>query len=248
MRRPLLCFCICLFILLSLWTKITHPLPRSADNAEWDGQYVSLKGQVYQKEYRICYGEEKLVLYLDSISILNGQEPSVVQTKSIPNKLIYEISLNELRQADYMPPLGCNIVVDGTLQSFLHATNEGEFDAANYYAIDGICGRVEEGTFFKMDSHSWSIRERLFKLRQHFLRNLYQAFPEREASILAKMLLGDGSGLEKEIRDLYQSNGIIHILSISGVNTLNLVSLSKSQVPNLRASPQVLLRKFTLFY
>ena len=72
MRRPLLCFCICLFVLISLWTKITHPLPRSAENAEWEGQYVSLKGQVYQKEYRICYGEEKLLLYLDSILILSG--------------------------------------------------------------------------------------------------------------------------------------------------------------------------------
>ncbi len=218
MRRPLLCFCICLFILLSLWTKIIHPLPHSGSNSEWEGEYVSLKGQVYQKEYRIRYGEERLLFYLDSISILTGPEPSVVQTKNIPNKLIYEISLNELRQADQMPPLGCNIVLEGRLQSFLHATNEGEFDAANYYAIEEIDGRVEEGKFLKMDSQSWPVREGLFKLRQHFLRNLYQAFPEREASILSKMLLGDGSGLDKEIRDLYQSNGIVHILSISGLH------------------------------
>lgn len=218
MRRPLLCFCICLFVLISLWTKITHPLPRSAENAEWEGQYVSLKGQVYQKEYRICYGEEKLLLYLDSILILSGQEPSVYQTFNIPNKIICEVSLKELRQADQMPPLGCHIVLEGMLQSFLHATNEGEFDAANYYAIEGIDGRLEEGRISGMDCRYWPIREGLFRLRQHFLRNLYLAFPEKEASILAKMLLGDGSGLDKEIRDLYQSNGIVHILSISGLH------------------------------
>ena len=68
MRRPLLCFCICLFVLVSLWMKITSPLSHSNDEEEWVGEYVSLKGQVYQKEYRIRYGEEKLLLYLDSIS------------------------------------------------------------------------------------------------------------------------------------------------------------------------------------
>ena len=218
MRRPLLFFCICLFVSISIWTQITNPLPHSSNNAEWVGEYVSLKGQVYQKEYRISYGEEKLLLYLDSVSILTGPEPSVVQTKNIPNKLIYEISINELQQADHMPPLGCSVVLEGRLQSFLHATNEGEFDVANYYAIEGIEGRLEEGRLLRIDSRSWPIREGLFRLRQHFLRNLYQSFPEREASILAKMLLGDGSGLDKEIRDLYQSNGIVHILSISGLH------------------------------
>ncbi len=218
MRRPLLCFCICLFVLVSLWTKITHPLPHSVDDVEWEGEYMSLKGRVYQKEYRIRYGEEKLLLYLDSISILTGQKPSVYQTTNIPNKLICEMSLNELRQADQMPPLGCHIMLEGRLQSFLHASNEGEFDSANYYAIEEINGRVEAGKLLGIDDQSWPVREGLFKLRQHFLRNLYQAFSEREASILAKMLLGDGSGLDKEIRDLYQSNGIVHILSISGLH------------------------------
>ncbi len=218
MRRPLLCFCICLFVLVSLWTKITFPLSHSNDEEEWVGEYVSLKGQVYQKEYRIRYGEEKLLLYLDSISILTGQEPSVYQTPNFPRNLICEISLNELRQADRMPPLGCYVVLEGRLQSFLHATNEGEFDAADYYAIEGIDGRVEEGRMINMNQQSWPIREWLYRLRQHFLKNLYRAFPEREASILAKMLLGDGSGLNQEIRELYQSNGIVHILSISGLH------------------------------
>lgn len=218
MRRPLLCFCICLFALLSLWTKIVYPLPRFHTYAEWEGEYLSLKGQVYQKEYRIRYGEEKLLIYLDSIYILTGTDSPVIQNRNIPNKLIYEISLNELRQTNEMPPLGCNIVLEGRLQSFLHASNEGEFDAANYYAIEGIDARVTDGQFVSMDGQRWPIRESLFRLRQYFSHNLYQAFPEKEASILAKMLLGDGSGLDKEIKDLYQSNGIVHILSISGLH------------------------------
>lgn len=218
MRRPLLFFCICLFVLVSFWTKITHPLPHSDKDAEWVGECVILKGQVYQKEYRIRYGEEKLLLYLDSISILEGFEPSVNQNYNIPNNIIFEISLSELQQAGLMPPLGCCIVLEGRLQSFLHATNEGEFDTANYYAIEGIGAKIEEGQIISVGRKYWPVRERLYRLRQYFLQNLYRAFPEKEASILAKMLLGDGSGLDKEIRDLYQSNGIVHILSISGLH------------------------------
>ena len=60
MRRPLLCGCICLFLLVALWTRVKHPLPRTVDDTGGEGIYVALTGQVYQKEYRIRYGEEKI--------------------------------------------------------------------------------------------------------------------------------------------------------------------------------------------
>lgn len=217
MRRPLLFGCICLFVLIALWTKIKHPLPRSS-NATWEGRVVTLVGQVYQKEYRVSYGEEKFLLYLDSVSILAEDGSPSIQADNIPDNFICEITRTELQQAGFQPSLGSHIVIEGTLQSFLHATNEGEFDAANYYAIEGIGGRVKNVTILRVDNQRWWIREALYRLRQRLLHNLYLAFPEKEASLLAKMLLGDGSGLNKEIKDLYQSNGIVHILSISGLH------------------------------
>ena len=218
MRRPLLCGCICLFVIVALWTKLMHPLPRSNENADREGDYVTLVGQVYQKEYRISYGEEKVLLYLDSISNFQGTDVPLIPTENNYERLICEISLSELGELKAMPPLGCHMVVEGVMEPFLHATNEGEFDAADYYAMEGVAGKVKEARIIKMDNRCWPIREALYKLRQHWLRNLYMAFPEREAALLAKMLLGDGSGLDKEIRDLYQSNGIVHILSISGLH------------------------------
>ena len=218
MRRPLLCGCICLFVIVSLWTKLIHPLPRSNENVSREGDYVTLLGQVYQKEYRISYGEEKVLLYLNSISNVQGVDTPFISTKNQYKNIICEVSPVELRQIGRIPPLGSHIVVEGIFQNFLHATNEGEFDAANYYALEGIDGKLKDVEILRMDKHQWPIREGLYKLRQYLLGNLYIAFPEKEAALLAKMLLGDGSGLDKEIRDLYQSNGIVHILSISGLH------------------------------
>lgn len=218
MRRPLLCGCICLFLLVALWTKLIHPLPRSVDDTDGEGAYVTLMGQVYQKEYRISYGEEKIRLFLTSIIYSDEADASINQTKFTPKNIICEIPLDAWKEGECIPPLGCHIVVEGVLQAFSHATNEGEFDAANYYAIEGIGGNLKEARILKTDEERWYIREGLYQLRQYLLGNLYRAFPEKEASILAKMLLGDGSGLDQEIRDLYQANGIVHILSISGLH------------------------------
>lgn len=218
MRRPLLCGCICLFLLVALWTKLTHPLPRIVDDTNGEGVYVTLMGQVYQKEYRISYGEEKIRFYLTSVTYSDEAEVSTNQSKFTPENIICDISFDTWKNGEQIPSLGCCIVAEGMLQAFSHATNEGEFDAANYYAIEGIGGTLKEAKILKTDGERWYIREGLYQLRQYLLGNLYRAFPEKEASILAKMLLGDGSGLDQEIRDLYQANGIVHILSISGLH------------------------------
>ncbi len=218
MRRPLLCGCICLFVLLALWTKLMHPLPRTVSDTVGEGDYVILTGQVYQKEYRISYGEEKIRFYLKSITFSDQSKLSENQRNNTHKNIICDVPAEVCKEWERIPPLGCYIMAEGVLQAFSHATNDGEFDAANYYAIEGIGATLKEVRILKMDTNRWPIREGLYQLRQYLLGNLYRAFPEKEASILAKMLLGDGSGLDREIRDLYQANGIVHILSISGLH------------------------------
>ena len=44
----------------------------------------------------------------------------------------------------------------------------------------------------------------------------------RTAGIVSAMVLGDKSGLSDEVKQLYQENGIAHVLAISGVKTLKL--------------------------
>ena len=48
---------------------------------------------------------------------------------------------------------------------------------------------------------------------------------EEDGSIFAAMLLGDKTGMPEEIRELYQKNGIAHLLAVSGLH-LSLVSMA----------------------
>ncbi|MBQ6696645.1 MAG: DNA internalization-related competence protein ComEC/Rec2 [Lachnospiraceae bacterium] len=227
MRRPLLNVCICLFIFVALWMQKTASPPLAGDCTGWEGKQVLLMGQVYQKEYRMYYGEELLILYLDTVfyseETLLSEETNSKFSKRLSEinpreKIICELNISELPEGGFIPKLGNKVVLQGTWQSFVHATNPGEFDGADYYAILGIGARIEEGKLEAVSEEYWPLREKLYQVKQVLLRNLYEAFEPREASILAKMLLGDGSGLDKEVRDLYQRNGIVHILSISGLH------------------------------
>lgn len=227
MRRPLLNGCIVLFVMIALLVQWLNPPPWNDGSTGWEGEEISLLGQVCRKEYRISSGEEKIIIYLDSVFYSEKEECSSLQTSDYSKrfseinpykKVICELNISELPEGNFVPVLGSNVIVQGKWQSFQGATNPGEFDAANYYAIEGIGGKIQNALLMAADGTCWKVQESLFQLKQHWLKNLYETFPEKEASILAKMLLGDGSGLDKEVRDLYQSNGIVHILSISGLH------------------------------
>lgn len=230
MRRPLLFLCMCLFVLIALGMQIINPPPWNSSVTVSEGDTVFLIGQVYKKEYRVSYGEELLVLHLQSIQYSKETDVSFHELKQSKNQLsnnnpienvICEINMNELPKLAgerYLPRLGEEIFLKGEWGVFAHATNPGEFDLANYYAIEGIEGSLEKVEILAAGERYWKWREFLFQCRQKLLKNLYTAFSQKEASILGKMLLGDGSGLDKEIKELYQENGIVHILSISGLH------------------------------
>ncbi len=226
MRRPLLCLCVCLFLIIALGMQIFYPLPFGGDAPVWAEEKVCLCGQVYDKEYRENNGKEVLIIYLQSIYFSGEGEAS--HQKSIQN--INDFSFHypkinefigkircEINTGDDIP-LGARVTVKGCWQAFSHATNPGEFDLANYYAIEGVYGNLSDAEILGTGKGYWFIRERLYQLRQRLVNNLYTAFAPKEASILAKMLLGENTGLDKEIRELYQENGIVHILSISGLH------------------------------
>lgn len=231
MRRPLLLVCVCLFVSIAFVMQVFGPPPWNSEAAVSAGEEVTFYGQVYQKEYRVSYGEEFVILYLQFESVSKEANASYQELNQFANhfsvnypkpKIIFEIRMSDLPETadgrSYVPRLGEEIFVRGKWQEFVHATNPGEFDLADYYAIEGIYGSIEEGEIVAGSGKYWRLQEWLFRLRQKLLKNLYTAFEPKEASILAKMLLGDGSGLDKEIRELYQDNGIVHILSISGLH------------------------------
>lgn len=230
MRRPLLFLCVCLFVLIAFVMQVTSPPPWNSEAAVSQGEEVFIVGQVYKKEYKKTFDEETILFYLNVINYSKEAEASYHEiyqklnneTSQNSIKIICEMNIAELPCREdgslFLPYLGERVLLQGQWQEFAHATNPGEFDYADYYSIEGIAGKLRGLQLLASDQNQWPVRELLFGIRQRWLQNLYNTFVPKDAAILAKMLLGDGSGLDKEVRDLYQNNGIVHILSISGLH------------------------------
>ena len=232
--------CLVLIFLLYLGTVLVKDNP---SGYTWpEGETVTVTGKVYQKEQTVKQGSEQTVLYLELFS-MEGKDGQMQALQTQDQNVICYLKTNQ-----EIPEIGSIVRATGKVKCFQKASNPGQFDAESYYRILQISFQLNQ-TEIQAKSNSYSkLKETLFLFRQRCAQILDETLPEKESSIMKTMLLGEKRAVDKEIKALYQRNGIVHILAISGVNTLNLVSLSKSQMPNLRASPQVLLRKFTLFY
>ncbi len=205
MRRPLFVVCLCLVAIAAvrLWWYDSRCPKEALFPAE--DEVITVTGEVYQKD---------ATSFVMQPFYFSGAGDS---RQNIPfeQKLICEFGEE---MAWSMPEIGSVVTLQGTYRCFLHATNPGEFDVAGYYETLGICGKVTEITDFWQGEEYSVVRETLYQLRTAFKERMYMVFPRKEASVLTAMLLGDKDGLDEGVEELYKENGIIHILSISGLH------------------------------
>lgn len=204
MRRPLFAVCLCLVVLAALRPARyqTREMPLWEEAGISSGETISVTGRVCSKNTQS---------YIIEISELSS---ATVSWQTFPNqsKLICE----NTSQEDVL--LGSIIVVRGSFQEFRSATNPGEFDAETYYLTHKIIGRLRDVTVVGKSREYSQVQEFLYELRCYFKERLYEIFPKKEASVMTAMLLGDKEELNSEIKSLYKENGVIHILSISGLH------------------------------
>lgn len=195
-----MCFVALMAVLASYPKGAEAGLP--GNMADWSNRRATVTGRVYRKD--------TTNFYLDSI-LIQIQAAGQQQSFSLKNNLICEYE-------ETAPKIGSSVIVEGTFGCYDDATNPGEFDSAAYYQSIGIGGRLTEVNIVDIGESYCVWKEVLYQLREYFRQRLYRIFPEKEASIMTAMLLGDKSGLDKDTKRLYQENGIIHILSISGLH------------------------------
>lgn len=58
----------------------------------------------------------------------------------------------------------------------------------------------------------------IYELRSRALENIYQLWPDPEASLLAGILLGIESGISEKVQKAFRETGTTHIIAISGFN------------------------------
>lgn len=212
MRRPLCLLCATFVAALILCMQfIPLPLP---DISGAEGRRAVLEGTVCQKEYRETAKGTVPVICLKKVRIPNTSE---IPQNQINGVMCYMEDGGE-------PEMGSLVRVQGNVRCFSEAGNPGEFDSRRYYRILGLDFRLEDAALTAVLEKGNGFTEGLYRMKQYFSRSLDACFGERDASVMKALLLGEKSGLDSGIKELYQENGIIHILAISGLH-ISLIGL-----------------------
>ena len=137
------------------------------------------------------------------------------------------------------------IVVAGRLEPLVGLRNPGSFDSVLYNRINKLGGRLAKAKLVQtqQDADSmlswqyWQMRLNLWnvELRQR----LSLALGSRVGSLLGSMVLGGGSALDEDMREIFTANGLSHLLSVSGTHVVLLAGLLMLL---LRPLPQLLRR------
>lgn len=201
-RRPLACLMLLLFLILQL-----IPADRMIRSA---GIVEKCKGQVTGTVTYRQHQKENMQLTLADCQIESGG--------SVQHADQLLVTLTD----DTEYPVGSVLSLSGTVYPIEEKRNPGQFDGKLYYGAKKIAGTVYGENVHILTVHPSPVRESLLQLKKR-LSDVYEsAADEKTAGLLKSMILGDKSSLDAEIKELYQENGIAHVLAISGVKTLKL--------------------------
>lgn len=103
------------------------------------------------------------------------------------------------------------------LKDYSTPANEGQFNSRKYYTSLGLlyCADIVDVIEIKGGS---SYLSSVYRLSES-VKNIYaKAYSSQNAGIMQSIVLGDRSGLDDDVKRLYQKNGISHILAISALH------------------------------
>jgi len=167
-----------------------------------EGEAVLVQGQLSRKEVKSKYQ----ILYLKQACV-----QSEAVSCEVAQIIIYDYNFIAAK-------IGNQIQSEGELEFFDGPRNPGNFDQEFYYQKQGIYGAVKAGQVQTISSDQAKLAETLSQLKQKWSQLLQLAAGDEAGGILESILLGEKSGMDAEVKELYQKCGIGHILAISGLH------------------------------
>lgn len=205
-----------------------------------DKKQITVAGFIERKENRASQSGEVPVIFLKDAVVLNESQIAILeQFLSDSEKIsLYRLhsfwkeNRESVRKENTMgivgvlcymedediPAMGSLVIMQGEYRAFLHATNPGEFDAADYYRIMGQQGKVMKCRCISESGTYDVFQEKMYTLKEYLSLLMDACYEEEDASVMKAMVLGEKGTLDAELKELYQQNGIIHILAISGLH------------------------------
>jgi competence protein ComEC len=209
-KRPL---CVAALGVVLVVLAGTYLIPLKTEYTAFDGaKTAEITGEVKALTYRA----DPYAASEAGMSIIVDVEAE--ESDADEDSLISGLVRCYLAEGEREPCIGQRIRIEGKPKAFRHATNPGEFDSASYYAIRGYSCSLRDCDITARSEGYSRYRQSLHIMRKEMGAAFDRHFPARQAQVLKTMVLGDKSSLEDEVKSLYQENGIIHILAISGVH------------------------------
>lgn len=175
------------------------------------GNYVKCEKTTYGYRY-----------YLKEVELFGDEMKCGQNMVSLRKILVYTE-----KEPIFLP--GNKVRLMGKLSQFHVAGNYGEFDIRNYYRSLGIYLCVEQESAKVLDEGHSVFRGRMQEL-QKILKDMFddicnnknqgifKVCDSNKSGIYGAVILGEKSELDGEVKNLYQLNGIAHILAISGLH------------------------------
>lgn len=208
-RRPLAVLCLLMVFLLYLGIVFIEPAP--SDFLQLEGKPVVVTGVVQQKELISQDRGQQTIIYIRLFSLTgNGRQRQLEETDQ--SVICY------LKENQNVPEIGSFVRASGKLKCFSQASNPGQFDAESYYQILKISFQLNQTEIQQKSITYNEVKESLYQLRKKCAGILDETLPAKEASLMKTMLLGEKRAVDAELKELYQQNGIAHILAISGLH------------------------------
>ena len=142
-----------------------------------------------------------------------GQLIGTVRQIEGENVILKNIQIKGLEKS---PKIGQKIKVTGKVCDFQQATNFGQFDVKKYYQSRRIYGYMKVKDYELIDKDYDRFQQGIYEIKMTLSNSLDSIM--KDSSVLKSILLGDRSELSDEINEMYQSSGIAHVLSVSGLH------------------------------
>lgn len=170
-----------------------------------DGEEILLNGKLTGKEQK----NEQYLYNLSSCQI--RQDSKISEWQRISASIIIYCESDTCS-------IGQTLVLHGKIKLFNRARNEGNFDQAAYYKARGTAFAVSDVDEVSAYGKANLIAEKMYQWKYHLAGLYEQALGVREGGVLSTMLLGEKNLLDAEVKQLYRTAGISHILAISGLH------------------------------
>jgi DNA internalization competence protein ComEC/Rec2-like protein len=214
-KRPLVAAALFVILLIMAYDSLSKDT-----GFAYIGKTLSLTGRIKEiKSYDVPFGERSYRLKVkadsDEISafILKIKESDLFAGCNLYNDV--DIDLSELSRILYGRKISCI----GSFEAFDGELNPGQFDANAYYKNEGYTGILDAKDIrLVKEEESFSPDIYLHRLNLAISDKYKKILGDKNAGSLSAMVLGDKSGLDEEIKELYQENSISHLLSISGLH------------------------------